>query len=186
MVKGDPTLAMKLRQYYVAGRKFPSETDPNPVIYRMRLFATDEIRAKSRFWYFAKRLNKIKTAHGEIVSVEEIIEKNTEHVKTYGISIRYETRNGITNMYREYRDTSLCGAVGRMYQDMAGRHRARAETIHIISTTALNVSSKVKRSNTAQFYNSKIKFPLLHETVRAPSKSLRSVFVSGRPLTRSH
>ncbi|OMJ94273.1 hypothetical protein SteCoe_2615 [Stentor coeruleus] len=137
MVKGDSTLSMNLRQYYVAGRKLPSETDLNPAIYRMKLFATDEIRAKSRFWYFAKRLNKIKTAHREIVSVEEIIEKNTDHVKTYGISIRYETRNGMTNMYREYRDTSLCGAVGHMYQDMAGRHRVRAETILIICATPL-------------------------------------------------
>ena len=186
MVKGDSTLSMKLRQYLVAGRKLPSETDPNPIIYRMRIFASDEIRAKSRFWYFAKRLNKIKATHGETLSVEEVREKRTAHVKTYGITIRYETRNGITNMYREYRDTSLCGAVGRMYQDMAGRHRARAETIHIIHTTAINAASKIKRSNTAQFYNSKIKFPLLHETVRAPSKELRSTFVSGRPLTRSH
>lgn len=186
MVKGDSSLSMKLRQFLVAGRKLPSESDPNPIIYRMRIFANDEIRAKSRFWYFARRLNKIKTAHGEIVSVEEITEKKTDHVKTYGITIRYETRNGITNMYREYRDTSLCGAVGRMYQDMAGRHRARAETIHIIQTVALNVASKVKRSNTLQFYNSKIRFPLLHETVRAPNKALRSTFVSARPLTRSH
>ena len=177
---------MKLRQYLVAGRKLPTDADPNPIIYRMRIFASDEIRAKSRFWYFAKRLNKIKAIHGEIVSVEEVTEKKTGHVKTYGITIRYETRNGITNMYREYRDTSLCGAVGRMYQDMAGRHRARSETIHIISTVALNTASKVKRSNTAQFYNSKIKFPLLHETVRAPCRSLRSTFVSARPLTRSH
>lgn len=186
MVKSDSTLAMKLRQFQVAGRKLPTETDPNPIIYRMRIFASDEIRAKSRFWYFTKRLNKVKSTHGEIVSVEEVTEKKTGHVKTYGITIRYETRNGITNMYREYRDTSLCGAVGRMYQDMAGRHRARAETIHIIHTVALSVSSKVKRSNTLQFYDSKIKFPLLHETVRAPSKTLRSTFASGRPLTRSH
>ena len=186
MVKGDSSLAMKIREYHVAGRKLPSEADPNPIIYRMRIFASDEIRAKSRFWYFTKRLNKIKSVNGEIVSVEEVKEKSTGHVKTYGITIRYETRSGITNMYREYRDTSLCGAVGRLYQDMAGRHRARAETIHIIHTTTINVASKAKRSNTLQFYNSKIKFPLLHETVRAPSKALRSTFVSGRPLTRSH
>jgi large subunit ribosomal protein L18Ae len=186
MVKGDSSLTMKVKQFFVAGRKLPSETDPNPVIYRMRIFAQDEIRAKSRFWYFVKRLNKVKSAHGEIVSVEEVHEKNTSHVKTYGITIRFETRNGITNMYREFRDTSLCGAIGRMYQDMAGRHRARAETIHIVSTKTLHKSSDVKRTYPGQFYNSKIKFPLLHETVRAPNKSLRSVFVASRPLTRSH
>ena len=98
MVKGDSSLSMKLRQYFVAGRKLPCETDPNPIIYRMRIFASDDIRAKSRFWYFVKKLNKVKSTHGEIVSVEEVVEKKTNHVKTYGITIRYETRNGITNM----------------------------------------------------------------------------------------
>jgi large subunit ribosomal protein L18Ae len=186
MVKGDPSLAMKLREYLVAGRKLPSEADPNPIIYRIRIFASDEIKAKSRFWYFTRRLNKIKSVNGEIVSVEEVKQKATGTVKTYGITIRYETRNGITNMYREYRDTSLTGAVGRLYQDMAGRHRARAETIHIISTTTIRTASKAKRFNSLQYYNSHIKFPLLHETVRAPTKALRSTFVSGRPLTRSH
>jgi len=186
MVKGDPSLSMRLKQFVIAGRKLPSEADLNPVIYRMRIFASDEIRAKSRFWYFAKRLNKVKASHGEIVSVEQIHEKNTSHVKTYGITIRYETRNGITNMYREYRDTSLCGAVGRLYQDMAGRHMARSETIHIVSTVTLHSSTQIKRSNVGQYYNSKIKFPLLHEKVRAPNKALRSIFAASRPLTRSH
>jgi large subunit ribosomal protein L18Ae len=186
MVKGDPSFSMNIRQYLVAGRKLPSESDPNPIIYRMRIFASDELKAKSRFWYFARRLNKVKASHGEIVSVEEIQEKKTGHVKTYGITIRYETRNGITNMYREYRDTSLCGAVGRLYQDMAGRHSARGETIHIISTTTINVAKDVKRPNALQFINPKIKFPLLHETVRSSSKSVRSIFVAERPLTRSH
>jgi len=177
---------MSLKQYIIAGRRLPSEKDQNPVIYRMRIFAPDEVKAKSRFWYFVKRLNKIKPSHGEIVSVKEVQEKRTTHVKTYGITIRYETRTGITNMYKEYRDTSLCGAVGRLYQDMAGRHRARPDTIYIVHTSVLHTYSKVKRASTGQFYNSKIRFPLLHETVRAPSKALRATFVASRPLTRSH
>lgn len=186
MVKSDPTLSMKLRQFVVAGRRLPTEKDENPTVYRMRVFAPDEVKAKSRFWYFVKRLNKIKPSHGEIVSVKEINEKRTTYVKTYGITIRYETRTGMTNMYKEYRDTSLNGAVGRLYQDMAGRHRARADTIHIVHTKAIHTHDKVKRATTGQFYNSTIRFPLLHETVRAPTKALRSTFVAARPLTRSH
>ncbi|CAG9325827.1 unnamed protein product [Blepharisma stoltei] len=186
MVKSDPTLAMHIREYIIAGRRLPSEKDENPTIYRMRIFASDEVKAKSRFWYFVKRMNKIKPSHGEIVSVKEIKEKRTLHAKTYGITLRYETRTGVTNMYKEYRETSLCGAIGRLYMDMAGRHRARPETIHIVHTKVLHTYDQVKRSTTGQFYNSKIRFPLLHETVRAPSKALRSTFVAARPLTRSH
>mmetsp|Transcript_23862 Transcript_23862/g.3978 ORF Transcript_23862/g.3978 Transcript_23862/m.3978 type:complete len:107 (+) Transcript_23862:55-375(+) len=106
---------MKIKQWVVAGRKVPSEKDPNPTIYRMRIFASDEVIAKSRFWYFVKRMLKIKQVQGEVVSIKEVKEKKTNVAKTYGIIIRYESRTGIHNMYREYRDTSLCGAVGRLY-----------------------------------------------------------------------
>lgn len=186
MVKGDSSLSMNIKQYLVAGRKLPSDKDPEPTIYRMRIFASDEVRAKSRFWYFLKKMNKIKKAVGEVVSIKEVREKKTSHVKTYGLFIRYENREDYTNMYREYRDTSLCGAVGRMYQDMAGRHRARANTVYIIHTSIIPSYEKVKRSAPAQFYDSKIKFPLFHEKVRAPTKALRSIFLANRPLTRSH
>ena len=52
---------------------------------------------------------------GETLSVKEIKEKKTNHVKTYGLFIRCETRTTAKNMYKEYRDTSLCGAVGHMF-----------------------------------------------------------------------
>ena len=32
----------------------------------MKIFATDEVSAKSRFWYFTKKLKKIKKTVGEI------------------------------------------------------------------------------------------------------------------------
>ena len=56
-------------------------------------------------------------------------------------------------MYKEYWDTSLCGAVGHMFEDMAGRHRVRADNIHIINTSVLRKSENVKRANTSQFYD---------------------------------
>lgn len=36
------------------GRHLPTESDPNPKIYRMRIFAVNEVVAKSRFWYFLR------------------------------------------------------------------------------------------------------------------------------------
>ncbi|RYF32421.1 MAG: hypothetical protein EOO38_31010 [Cytophagaceae bacterium] len=38
----------------------------------MRIFATNQVVAKSRFWYFLGKLRKIKKANGEIVSVNEV------------------------------------------------------------------------------------------------------------------
>ena len=35
----DPSLQMKIRQYLVMGRKLPTEDDPNPKVYAIRLFA---------------------------------------------------------------------------------------------------------------------------------------------------
>lgn len=65
---------MKTRfsEYQVIGRKLPSEADPNPKLYRMRVFAPNPIVAKSRFWYFLRQLKKNKAATGEIVNVTEV------------------------------------------------------------------------------------------------------------------
>jgi len=38
----------------------------------MRIFAPNNIVAKSRFWYFLGKLRKIKKANGEIVSINVV------------------------------------------------------------------------------------------------------------------
>lgn len=40
----------KYHQYQVVGRHLPSEREPEPTIFRMKLWATDAVRAKSKFW----------------------------------------------------------------------------------------------------------------------------------------
>ena len=45
---------MTLSEYQVVGRHLPTEADPTPKIYRMRIFALNEVVAKSRFWYFLR------------------------------------------------------------------------------------------------------------------------------------
>lgn len=42
---------VQFHQYQVVGRALPSESDEHPKIYRMKLWATNEVRAKSKFWY---------------------------------------------------------------------------------------------------------------------------------------
>ena len=98
----------------------------------MRIFATDQIVAKSRFWYFLRQLRKFKKTTGEIVSVEEIRERKPLKIKNFGIWLRYDSRSGTHNMYREYRDLTVSAAITQCYRDMGVRHRARAHAIQII------------------------------------------------------
>jgi large subunit ribosomal protein L18Ae len=45
---------MGLQEYQVVGRPLPTDAHPTPPIYRMRIFAPNEVVAKSRFWYFLR------------------------------------------------------------------------------------------------------------------------------------
>ncbi|KOB76453.1 60S ribosomal protein L18a [Operophtera brumata] len=63
---------VQLKEYEVIGRKLPSESEPKPPLYKMRIFSPDYIVAKSRFWYFLRQLKKFKKTTGEIVSIKII------------------------------------------------------------------------------------------------------------------
>lgn len=54
------------------GRHLPTESNPTPAMYRMRIFAPNTVVAKSRFWYFLRGLKKVKKATGEIVACNEV------------------------------------------------------------------------------------------------------------------
>ena len=62
----------RLQEYQVIGRHLPTETNPTPSLYRMRIFAPNEVVAKSRYWYFMRGLKKVKKATGEIVSINVV------------------------------------------------------------------------------------------------------------------
>jgi large subunit ribosomal protein L18Ae len=175
-------MATRMRLYQVVGRKAPTKTDENPPAYRMKLFAPNEVMAKSRFWYFMHQMRKMKKTTGEILDVNEITEKNDRYVKNFGIWIKYNSRSGTHNMYREYRDTNLNSAIDNLYNDMAGRHRSRNKSIQIIRTATV-AAKDCKRVSSLQFHNSQIKFPLPHRILRPSTKQLRSVFSATRPNT---
>ena len=42
---------------------------------------------------------------------QQISEKNSRYVKNFGMWIKYNSRSGTHNMYREYRDTNLNSAI---------------------------------------------------------------------------
>jgi len=148
-----------LKEFRVIGRKLPSEAEPVTPLYRMRIFATDPIVAKSRFWYFLRQLRKFKKTTGEIVSIEEVKERKPLKIKNFGIWLRYDSRSGTHNMYREYRDLTVSKAITQCYRDMGARHRARAHAIQIIRVETV-AASKCRRPHVMQMHDSKIKFPL--------------------------
>ncbi|ODV92426.1 hypothetical protein CANCADRAFT_86731 [Tortispora caseinolytica NRRL Y-17796] len=161
------------KEYQIIGRKLPSEADPAPKLYKMRIFAPNTVVAKSRFWYFLGRLKKVKKSAGELVSFNEVSEKKPTKIKNFGMWIRYDSRSGTHNMYREYRELSRADAVEAMYNDMAARHRARFGSIHILKVVELEKTSDVKRQNIKQLVSKDLKFPLPHRV--PPSRGLYSV-----------
>ena len=68
----NTSLQMKISQFLVMGRKTPTEQDPSPKVYALRLFAPNEVVAKSKFWYHLRRQLKTKSAQGQILSVNQI------------------------------------------------------------------------------------------------------------------
>ncbi|XP_047172652.1 aspartic proteinase nepenthesin-1-like [Vigna umbellata] len=170
----------QFHQYQVVGRALPTESDEHPKIYRMKLWATNEVRAKSKFWYFLRKLKKVKKSNGQMLAINEIFEKNPTKIKNYGIWLRYQSRTGYHNMYKEYRDTTLNGTVEQMYNEMASRHRVRHPCIQIIKTATMP-AKLCKRESTKQFHNSKIKFPLVFKKVRPPTRRLKTTYKASRP-----
>mmetsp|Transcript_1333 Transcript_1333/g.1772 ORF Transcript_1333/g.1772 Transcript_1333/m.1772 type:complete len:177 (-) Transcript_1333:259-789(-) len=173
---------MPMRQYQVVGRKAPTETDPNPPLYRQKIFAPNEVVARSRFWYFMHQMRKMKRTTGEIVDVNEITEKNTSVIKNYAVWIKYNSRSGTHNMYREYRDLTLTGAIDQLYSEMAGRHRTRFRSIQIIRASEIKAKD-VKRAQTMLYLKNEVHFPLAHRIPRAAKKKFRSTFKASRPTT---
>merc|ERR1711976_178841 len=171
-----------IHEYQIVGRKMPSEADPEPQLFRMRIFAPDKVKAKSRFWYFLSKYHKMKKTTGEILSINEIFEKKPTKVKNFAIWARYDSRSGTHNLYKEFRGLSRVSAVQQFYLDMAGRHRVRSRSAQIMQVQEIP-ASECKRPNMQDFFDSKIKFPLPHRIPRTPNQSYKKTFRAVRPCT---
>merc|ERR1712203_678814 len=165
----------------IVGRAAPTAKNPEPKICRMRLFARNIVLAKSRFWYFMKKLNKAKKSGGELLAVNELHDRGPTKVKNYAIWLRYESRTNTHNMYKEIRDININGAIGKLYSEMAGRHRAQPGSIQIINTTAIP-ASECKRDAVTEMHKSDMKFPIIRK-MPLVEKRYRSTFKAKRPMT---
>ncbi|XP_067620099.1 choline/ethanolaminephosphotransferase 1-like [Eurosta solidaginis] len=101
----------QLKEYEVLSRKLPTEKEPQTPLYTMRIFAPDNIVAKSRFWCFLRRWGKYVGdlgCGGGMLSVGsfllgagmttgfEIDEDALDptKIKNFGIWLRYDSRSG--------------------------------------------------------------------------------------------
>ncbi|XP_036613660.1 60S ribosomal protein L18a-like [Trichosurus vulpecula] len=158
-----------LREYKVVGHCLPTPKSSVQSLYRMWIFAPNHVVAKSQFWYFVSQLKKMKKPPGKIVYCGQVFEKSPLRVKNFGIWLRYDSRSGTHNMYREYRDLITTGAVTQCYRDMAARHCARAHSIQIMKVEEIP-ASKCHQPTVKQFYDSKMKFPLPHRVLHRQHK----------------
>lgn len=116
---------------------------------------------------------------GDRVIIQIFPGKQAGSVKNYGVWLKYDSRTGHHNMYREYRDVTVAGAVTQAYRDMGARHRAQADRIHILKVQAVKAAD-TKRAGIKMFHDSKIKFPLPH---RVSKRRNVSQFTTRRPTT---
>merc|ERR1712137_96594 len=171
-----------MKTYLVIGRGASKSLEDEPKLYKMKLFAPNEVVAKSRFWYFLSQIQKVKKTSGEVISVQEIFEKKPNTIKNYGIFLRYDSRSGTHNMYKEFRDTTVNGAIDQLYLDMAGRHRARKRSVYVIKAEALKPAD-CKRTNTKMFHDDKLMFPLPHAAQKHTHRRHKSLYAYRRPAT---
>ena len=68
-------------EYQVVGRHLPTADEPTPKLYRMRIFAPNDVVAKSRFWYYLRQLHKVKKASGEIVGINQVSPRGCIHYR---------------------------------------------------------------------------------------------------------
>merc|ERR1712048_783186 len=170
-----------MRTFQVIGR---GTSDEDAKLYKMKLFAPNEVVAKSRFWYLLSQIQKVKKATGEVVSMQEIFEKKPNTVKNFGIFLRYNSRSGTHNMYKEIRDVSLNGAIDKLYLDMAGRHRARKRSVYVIKAAPV-AAKDCKRDTSKMFHSDKVRFPITHRAAKVTSRRYKKTFAATRPATHS-
>merc|ERR1712100_787243 len=105
--KGNSNSRGAIKQYQVVGRLLPTEKNPHPKVYRMKLF-------------------------GENPAVNEITEQFRGDVKNFGFWLRYRSRTITCNMYKEYRAMEIGDAVKQLFDEMNARHRVRRRDVEII------------------------------------------------------
>lgn len=182
-LKREQISGLRGRCFLVYGRAVPTETNPAPQIVCARVYAANAVLARSRFWKLSLRQYKLKKSHGEVVRVEEVPEKDSTKPRNFGIYLKYRSNVGIHNVFKEYRDTTINGAINQMYDEMGGNHHVSSERIDIISVKELKREELRERKPRCLTWEEteKIQYPVWKRTARPTHKKYTSTFKTRRP-----
>merc|ERR1711937_410400 len=176
---GDNHVQM-YNEYQIMGRLNSNLTNISPAVHRMKIWASDLFQARSKFWFFMRKICGIHKNKGYIISCYQIFERKPTISKNYGLWISYASRTGNHNAYKEYRDLTLTGAVQQLYSEMASRHRTKSESIQLIKTAVIS-ARKCKRSITMYYNANTIDIPLIRKLFRPSRKLHKRFFKKNRP-----
>ena len=71
------------------------------------------------------------------MKVQEIFETGKVKAKNYGIFLKYRSRTGVHNTFKEWRATNIKDAINQMYDEMGGNYKVSRDRIEIIRTVVL-------------------------------------------------
>ena len=172
------------RQFLVFGRALPTDKNPNPAVIVVKVIAPNEAVARSRFWKLNKRDHKLKRSHGEVLKIQEVHDKTKTITKNFGIFLKYRSHTGVHNMFKEYRDVSMKGAIDQMYNEIAGNYKASSERVDIVKTVELKKEElKIRNPRCLQWVDTEsIQYPLWRKTARPTHVKYASHFAKRRPV----
>lgn len=149
----------------IYGSKIPTEQEIAPQIFFHNVFAKNEIVARSRFKNLMRTKYKIKPGKIVVLKIEELVEDLKEmKIKNYGIQLVYRSKKGIHNMYKEFRSISRCKAVEMLFNEMAGKHKAKRDDIKIVSLRELR-ADEMRRDRVIQFTKDDVMYPVFKKVL---------------------
>ena len=114
-----------------------------------------------------------------------MLDPEPKRVKNFGFWLKYRSRSGTHNMYKEYRALTIEVAAQKLFNDMAGRHKAKGANIHIIDVREIS-DHEVKRDRIKQFLEPNLKFKNPFKVPRAATRRQFRVFTKKPISTRMY
>ena len=172
------------RQFLVYGRALPTASEASPAVIVVRVTAPNAAVARSRFWKLNMLDHKLKRSRGEVLQVQEVHDRTSHVAKNFGVFLKYRSHTGVHNMFKEFRDVKLAGAVDQMYNELGGNYKASAERIEIVKTTELQKDDlKVRNPRCLQWVDTEsITYPLWKRTARPTHAKFANTFSRKRPV----
>ena len=182
-LKLDKPTGIRGRCFLLYARKQPSAKDPEPKVLCCRVYAPNAVIARSRFWTTALRKYKLRKSGGELLRIQEVFESKKTQARNFGIFLKYRSTVGVHNMFKEYRDTSVNGAIDQMYNEMGGNHRVSSERITILTAGEIGRDSLRERKPRALIWadTQNLKYPLWKRNARPSHPKYFSLYHTRRP-----